>query len=108
MVSRLVCEAFHGPAPSAEHQAAHRNGVRTDNRPSNLRWLTRHENYQDQVRHGTDRRGERHHLAVLTAQDVREIRALSGTMLQREIAARFAVTQGQVSSIINRKIWAHA
>ena len=40
MVSRLVCEAFNGPPPSPEYHADHINGVRDDNRATNLRWLS--------------------------------------------------------------------
>src|SRR3546814_8935831 len=36
-VHRLVCEAFHGPAPDGQ-QAAHKDGVRTNCYASNLRW----------------------------------------------------------------------
>ncbi len=107
MVNRLVCEAFRGSAPSPYHQAAHRNGRKTENNFINLEWLTRPENYQDQVLHGTDRKGERHHLARFTEDDVKEIRSLALTVPQREIAALFGVTQGQISTIVNRKQWAH-
>jgi len=45
-VQRVVLEAFVGPAPSATHQANHKNGVKNDNRPENLEWVTRLENMQ--------------------------------------------------------------
>jgi len=51
-VSRLVCEAFHGPKDSSFH-AAHINGKSTDNRAENLYWATPKENIHDQIRHGT-------------------------------------------------------
>lgn len=53
LVHRLVCEAFHGPAPEATMDVAHNNGNRTDNRAENLRWATRAENIADQRKHGT-------------------------------------------------------
>lgn len=107
MVSRLVCEAFHGPAPSPEHQAAHRNGKKTENNEGNLDWLTRPENYEDQVLHGTHRKGVLHPLARFTEEDVKKIRLLALSKPQDEIAAQFGITQGQVSTIVNRKQWAH-
>lgn len=55
LVHRLVCEAFHGPAPSPGHVAAHWNDVGDDNRPSNLRWATQAENVKDMVRNGVFR-----------------------------------------------------
>jgi hypothetical protein len=42
---RIVCETFHGPAPSADRSHTnHRNGVKSDNRACNLEWCTRSEN----------------------------------------------------------------
>lgn len=52
LVHRLVCEAFHGPAPSPDHVAAHWNDVGDDNRPENLRWATQAENVADMRRNG--------------------------------------------------------
>ncbi len=43
-VSRLVCEAFHGRAPSAKAVVMHLNDDATDNRPQNLKWGTQKEN----------------------------------------------------------------
>lgn len=43
-VQRLVLEAFKGPAPSPAHEANHINGVKADNRPENLEWVTRQGN----------------------------------------------------------------
>ena len=52
LVHRLVCEAFHGPAPSPDHVAAHANDIGHDNRPDNLRWATHRENVADLIRNG--------------------------------------------------------
>lgn len=43
-VHRLVCEAFHGPAPEGKNIVLHLNEQATDNRPCNLRWGTQKEN----------------------------------------------------------------
>ena len=43
-VHRIVCTAFHGEAPSHQHVVDHINTNRQDNRPDNLRWLTKLEN----------------------------------------------------------------
>jgi hypothetical protein len=39
-VHRLVAGAFHGPPPNPRAQAAHLNGIKTDNRWFNLAWVT--------------------------------------------------------------------
>jgi hypothetical protein len=43
-VHRIVATAFHGPAPSDKHVVDHIDTNRQNNRPENLRWLTRLEN----------------------------------------------------------------
>lgn len=43
-VSRLVCEAFHGPAPFKGAVVMHLNDDPSDNRPENLKWGTQREN----------------------------------------------------------------
>lgn len=43
-VHRLVCEAFHGPAPDGMPVVLHLNEDALDNRPENLRWGTQKEN----------------------------------------------------------------
>ncbi len=43
-VHRLVCRAFHGDPPREGMVVDHINGVTTDNRAENLRWLTNREN----------------------------------------------------------------
>lgn len=107
MLNRLVCEAWNGLPPTPEHQAAHEDGDRLNNRPSNLVWKTRVENYQDQIRHGTSKKGEGHHHARLTNADVLSIRALAGKRTGRAIAAQFGLSEGHVSGIINRRLWSH-
>lgn len=49
-VHRLVALAFHGEAEDGL-EVCHGDGVRTDNRASNLRWDTHAENMRDKKRH---------------------------------------------------------
>lgn len=51
-VHRLVCEAFHGPAPEGKPNVLHTNDVPYDNRAENLRWGSQADNIQDIVRNG--------------------------------------------------------
>ena len=43
-VHRIVATAFHGEAPSNQHVVDHIDTNRRNNRPENLRWLTKLEN----------------------------------------------------------------
>ncbi len=52
-IARLICEAFHGPAPNSDQHAAHKDGNSSNNVPDNLYWATPRENIYDQMRHGT-------------------------------------------------------
>lgn len=52
-IHRLVCEAFHGPAPADKPWALHRNGDHRDNRAENLYWGSPQDNVDDMIRHGT-------------------------------------------------------
>ncbi len=72
-------------------------------RPDHLFLGTQAENLGDMVAKGRSRGGgpcgEAHGRAKLTDAEVAKIRALSGTMFQREIGARFGVSQSHVSYI---------
>ena len=43
-VHQIVCEAFHGERPTDQHVVDHIDTNRANNRPENLRWVTRIEN----------------------------------------------------------------
>lgn len=53
-------------------------------------------------------RGEQNNLAVLTADQVRDIRSRAAAGdLQREIAARYGINRATISYIVARKTWKH-
>lgn len=107
-VHRLVCEAFHGAPPSNFHEVAHANGIRRDNSACNLSWKTRSENHQDKARHGTLLIGERHPCAILTEQEVLEIRTKhqEGAM-QTVLAQAYEVSEGTIFDVVHHKKWRH-
>ncbi len=107
LAHRRVCEEVNGPPPSDLHEATHScgNGHLGCITPRHLRWSTHHENMTEMVDHGRSPRGERQGNSKLTAEDVREIRRLSGRMLQREIAEMFGIAQSHVSLILRRHHW---
>ena len=51
-VHRLVCEAFHGPAPEGKPNVLHGDGDPANNRRENLRWGSQKDNSADTLRHG--------------------------------------------------------
>lgn len=106
-VAPIVCARRHGPAPSPEHEAAHSCG--NDHMgcvsPHHLRWDTPSGNNQDKLLHGTHNRGERHNLAKLTEEDVRDIRRKRGTETYQQAADRYGVSLATVKAIYSRRTW---
>ena len=108
-VHRLVCEAFHGAAPTAEHQVAHGDGNSLNNAAWNLRWVTARQNAEDRERHGRTARGERGGLAKLTAEQVRQARRrYTGKRGERIALAReLGVSGSLMSQILMGRVWRH-
>lgn len=107
-VHRLMLLAFFGPA---EHLVCnHINGIKTDNRLSNLEYVTPEYNSTLAAKAGLYRhgRGEAASYVKLTNEQVLEIRAraLIGEN-QTQIGKDFGIGQSHVSNIKNRKIWSH-
>lgn len=107
-VSRIMCEAAHGPPPSPKHQAAHNCGKGHEGcvNPRHLRWDTHSGNQADRLIHGTHNRGERHPLSRLTEEDVRAIRRLAGAESASAVGKRFSIHPTHVRDIQRRKAWA--
>lgn len=107
-MNRLVCEAFHGDAPAPEMGASHLNGVKTNNRESNLAWETAQVNNARKFEHGTQVRGEQQGLAKLAEADVRMILARHEAGETRtEIALDYPVTRYTVGDILTGRTWTH-
>ena len=111
-VHRLVCRAFRGPAPTTQHEAAHQNGVKTDNAARNLQWATHGENEKQKISHGTStvrllwRRGERHHGARLSAAVVAEIRAIPYRRgLFTQLARKYHVSRAAIGRAFLGESW---
>lgn len=109
LVHRIVLEAFCGPAHGL--QCAHLNGIKQDNRLANLRWVTCAENASHKVAHGTDGRGERNAMAVLTEDIVRALRSeyvpRSRTHGCRPLAEKYGTNFGTVWAVVSGRNWKH-
>lgn len=100
-VHTLVLEAFVGPRPPGQ-MGCHKNGNPSQNYLSNLRWDTRESNYDDSRLHGTAAIGAQNAQTKLTPQALVAIRAeRAHGRLQREIAAKFGISQQHVSQILS-------
>jgi hypothetical protein len=88
----LVALVWIGPPP-AGMVVDHINGIRSDNRAANLRYLTQKRNVQV---------GK---ASKLDEQRAARIRAKYGTKTQAEIAAEEGVSQQQVSKVQRGKAW---
>ncbi|MFE5093267.1 HNH endonuclease [Streptomyces sp. NPDC056638] len=109
-VHRLVLGAFVGPPPTAQPQGAHLNGVRTDNRLSNLAWVSGQENSDHKDVHGTRPafQGEDNPFARLSVSDVRTIRHLrSEGVSQYRVAAKHGISRSAVADIDAGRTWGH-
>ena len=106
-VHTLVLEAFVGRRPLGK-EACHNDGNRFNNHVANLRWDTHKANMRDKELHGRASKGENNPEAVLTNEEVRNIRDLYKTgMFQYQIGKLFGVSQRTVSVICRRESWAH-
>lgn len=101
----LVCEAFHGPRPSADAEVCHANDIRDDNRAENLSWGTRQSNAAEMAeRHRI--KGEKHPRAKLTAFQVFMLREMPGYRgIYRDITASFGISRSVLNNIRSGNNW---
>lgn len=107
-VHRLVLETFIGPCPEGM-EARHLDGDPQNNYVENLAWGTCVENRYDRIKHGRNNNGENHPLAILTEENVGEIKRLlkEANLHHREIGKMFGVSRDTISKIKQGKKWAH-
>lgn len=92
-IHHLVALTFHGPRPEGLW-VCHRDGVRTNNTPDNLRYDTPASNAADAVRHGTAARTRK-----FSEEDVAAVRALRGKMRLADVAQLFKISKTHVCNI---------
>lgn len=109
LVSRLVCEAVHGPAPADKALALHSCGRGHEGCVTrrHLRWGNDTDNTADKIIHGTHAKGTTHGRARLSESDVLSIRKLAKTKSNKEIGEMFGIKKNSVWFIVKRVTWKH-
>lgn len=105
---RVAWELAHGPIPQGMW-VLHRCDNRICCNPDHLFLGDRAANMADMVAKGRQARGERNGMAMLTNEQVVEIKALlaSGALSRWTIAHRFGVSMGAISDIATGRRWRH-
>ena len=105
-IHQLIALAFL-PHPPGAREVRHLDGDKLHNELSNLAWGTRQENAQDMARHGTVK-GERNPKAILTNQQVIEIRHHHTLGLTVDfLAQEYGVSISCIERILTRRSWQH-
>lgn len=108
-INRLVAEHFC-EKPQGCEVVNHLDCDTTNNRADNLEWTTTLGNVRYSWEKGFKKslKGEKHGMAKLKPEDVRNIRKLSGNgKTHTEICKLFNVTRSNVTQIVNGKRWKH-
>ena len=108
-VHRLVAICFI-PNPKSLPEVNHIDGIKTNNKITNLEWVTSSENKKHAFRLGLMKptRGELCGKHKITEKQVREIRQMRKEgFLHKDIAKHFCLGQSTVTHILLGTRWAH-
>lgn len=110
-VHSIVLSAFVGPRPEGFH-GCHKDGCKSNNVLSNLKWASASENEADKLLHGTKARGSRAGAAKLTEEQVKEIHAAKASGQRtwgcEEMAKRFGVARSTITDVASGVTWVDA
>lgn len=104
-VHQIVCRTFHGDRPHGKDEVGHVDGVRANCHANNLRWVTKYEQYEDRLKHGTHSKGELNPGAKLDPLKVQAVHILSERMPSRKVASVLGISKSQVGNIMRGDAW---
>lgn len=103
----LIAAAFNGPKPEGAH-VNHKDGMKTNNAPSNLEYTSRKGNMEHAAVMGLMARGESHPQRKLDDERVRQLRADRGAGLSfSQLARKHGVSIATAFNAANGHSWAH-
>jgi DNA-binding transcriptional regulator YiaG len=107
-IHRLVAEAFIDNI-SNKPSVNHINGIKTDNKASNLEWVTASENTIHAFKYGLKKsiKAENSHLSKLNRITIEKIRNeyIKNKISQKKLATKYNISQAQISRIVNYTNW---
>lgn len=104
-VHQLVAIAFISPRTKEKPWVNHKNFIRDDNRPENLEWVNSQENMDHQVNGGRSPKGSKNPSAILTEEQVREIKTCK--MSFKEMSLKYGVCIGTLEALRYGRTWKH-
>ena len=105
---RLMCEAAHGPAPTAEHVAMHKCDNKWCVNPMHLEWGTQSSNTRDAISRGLLLIGQAAPNAILTEEDVRNARAdRAAGMTYDRLSEKYGIAKGAIWHAVKGTQWGH-
>lgn len=113
LAHRMVALAFIGDSEGLE--VNHINGIKDDNRPSNIEYVTRQQNMDHAKRMGViaSHKGSKNGNSKLSEKDVLHIRSVAkngGRYYGRKaLAKQYEVSECAIKEIVNRRnnLWSH-
>lgn len=108
-VHRLIAEVFI-PNPENKPCINHKNGIKYDNRMSNIEWCTYKENNNHAIKNGlNNQKGELHNGSILTKDDVIRIRSIygKGGNTLRSLAKDYGVNFTTIQAVVSKRSWGH-
>lgn len=103
-VHKLVLLAFSGPKPDG-FESAHLNGIRSDNRIENLKWVAPKENHHHKLIHGTRPRGDNASHRKLSEAQVRQIIKMRNEKPRSALAKEYGVCKRTIANIMRGESW---